>query len=49
VVVPDELAADLDHLDLHVVEVAHDAWRPRLVEVPELVGEVDDVHEASVA
>jgi hypothetical protein len=45
VMVPDELAAQLDDLHVHVVDAADDLRRPALREARELVGEVHDLHD----
>src|SRR5215204_292741 len=41
IAVPDELALDLDDLDLVAVHRCHDAWREALVEQRELLREID--------
>jgi hypothetical protein len=47
--VPDELALELDQLDVLAVELRHDPRAPALVEARELLGQVDSlgpVHRA---
>jgi len=48
VVVPHELALELDELHVLAVELADDARTPVLRELPELLGEVYLLHEVSV-
>ena len=38
--VPDELAGELYELDLHIVNLTGNLWRPRVIEAPERVGQV---------
>src|SRR5215831_4399143 len=45
--VPDELALDLDHLDLVVVHRRDDARREALVEQRQLLGEIDRLIHAT--
>src|SRR5207253_2929756 len=44
VMMPHELAFDLDELDVAVVELAHDLRAPVLVELPEFLGQVHATH-----
>src|SRR2546427_711947 len=43
-VMPHELALDLDELHVGVVDLAHDLRAPMVVELPELLGEVHATH-----
>ena len=47
VVVPDELAAELDELHVHVVDLAHDLGRPVIGEPAERLGQVHDLHRGA--
>jgi hypothetical protein len=38
--VPDEFAGELYELDLHIVNLTGNLWRPRVIEAPERVGQV---------
>ncbi len=44
VMVPDELALQLDELDLHVVDVADHARMPVVADPGELLGQVHGIH-----
>jgi hypothetical protein len=46
VLVPDELAAELDRLDVVVVEPGKDLGLPVLAEPGELLLEIDDFHDS---
>jgi hypothetical protein len=47
VVVPHELAPELDELDVLAIELAHDARAPRLRETTELLSDIDFLHDRS--
>src|SRR5207245_10384371 len=46
VVMPHELTPELDHLDVHGVDLTHDPGRPGVAELPELFGQAHDLHGA---